>query len=416
MERTSGERWKHPGLVTAAAAVLLVLGCSTGEHAARPPSRTAAAPVEASAPPIATPQAPPAATAGIEFLGAVEIPSGFKFENTVVGGLSGLTYDAGREVYYAISDDRSEHGAARFYTLRIDLADGRLDPGDVTVEGVTTLLDGAGKPFAKGAIDAEGIALVGENLFISSEGDVKNGVAPFIRRFGLDGRQLGSLPLPSYYLPDATAEVGVRNNLAFESLTAAPDGSVLVTATENALVQDGPEADVGVGSPSRILVYDLRVGVPAAEYVYPVAPVPRAPIVAGTFRVNGLVELLALDGRTFLALERAYAAGAGYTIKLFRISLAGASSVFAQPRLLGTGGAGGTGRVGAGLRPVTKTELVDFGDLLGHHDLALDNLEGMVLAPRLADGRRPLVVVADDNFSEGDQRTLFVALALPSSP
>ena len=145
---------------------------------------------------------------------------------------------------------------------------------------------------------------------------------------------------------------------------------------------------------------------------------PRAPVVAGTFRVNGLVELLALDGRAFLALERAYAAGAGYAIKLFRISLAGASSVFAQPRLGGAGGggrAGGTGRVGAGLRPVTKTELVDFGDLLGRHDLALDNLEGMALAPRLADGRRPLVVVADDNFSEGDQRTLFVALALPGS-
>lgn len=398
--KTSGRWWAIGALLAAA---LVAAGCASTSGPRPAPAPAAAGPADRSP----AEGAQPPAAAGVELLGIAELASGFQFAGTVVGGLSGLTYDAGRGVYYAISDDRSEHGVARFYTLRIDLADGRLDPGDVTVEGVTTLLDGAGKPFAEGSIDAEGIALAGENLFVSSEGDVKNGVPPFIRRFGLDGRQLGSLPLPRHFLPDAMAGVGVRNNLAFESLTAAPDGSVLVTGTENALAQDGPQADVGVGSPARILVYDLRLGVPAAEYVYPVAPVALPPAEADGFRVNGLVELLALDRGTLLALERAYADGAGHAVKLFRISLAGATAVFAQPRL-----------ADARVRPLAKTELVDFGDLLGRRGIALDNLEGMAFAPPLADGRRPLIVVADDNFSslsEGDQRTLFVALALAGS-
>ena len=156
---------------------------------------------------------------------------------------------------------------------------------------------------------------------------------------------------------------------------------------------------------------------PVGEYVYPVAPVARAPAEADGFRVNGLVEMLALDRTTFLALERGYADGAGFVLELFRITVAGATSVFAQPRLPAARGTGATGAGRPGLRPVSKTELVDLGDLLGRHGIALDNLEGMALAPPLADGRRPLIVVADDNFStKGDQRTLFVALTLPSSP
>ncbi len=36
-----------------------------------------------------------------------------------------------------------------------------------------------------------------------------------------------------------TQTAGIRNNLAFESLTISPDQKTLFTATENALFQDG---------------------------------------------------------------------------------------------------------------------------------------------------------------------------------
>jgi 3-phytase len=411
-------RWRRAG----AAALLIVdlagSGCALGGrrgHAVAPPVEP---PVEPAARPADGPAADSGAgslAAGAELLGTAELPSGFEFADTAVGGLSGLAYDRERDVFYAISDDRSEHGPARFYTLRVDLGAGRLDPGEVAVVGVTTLIAANGRSFPAGTIDAEGIALVGGDLFVSSEGAADRGIAPFVRRFGLDGRQRGRLPLPAYWLPDVGSGVGVRDNLALESLTATPDGALLFTASENALAQDGPAADLDTGSPARLLVWDLGLGVPVGEYVYPVEPVARAPALPGLFRVNGLVELLALDRASLLALERSYSAGAGYALRLYRISLAGATNVFATPRLGDAAGVGGVDGGGRSVRPVAKVAVVDVGELLRERGVGLDNLEGMALGPPLADGRRTLLLVADDNFSAGDQRTLFVFLALPAS-
>src|SRR5688572_14698219 len=57
----------------------------------------------------------------LKFLGEHSFPSGLTFQGTTVGGLSGLAYDAQRDVYYAISDDRGELQPARFYSLEIDI-------------------------------------------------------------------------------------------------------------------------------------------------------------------------------------------------------------------------------------------------------------------------------------------------------
>jgi len=43
----------------------------------------------------------------LEYLGMVSFNTETYFQGTKVGGLSGITYDASRGVYYAVSDDRS---------------------------------------------------------------------------------------------------------------------------------------------------------------------------------------------------------------------------------------------------------------------------------------------------------------------
>ena len=45
---------------------------------------------------------------GVELLGVVTFPTGNRFKNTEVGGLSGITYDKIKDVYYTLSDDRSQ--------------------------------------------------------------------------------------------------------------------------------------------------------------------------------------------------------------------------------------------------------------------------------------------------------------------
>ncbi len=56
----------------------------------------------------------------IEFLGQTEIPGDLEVDGTRVGGLSGLTYDPGCDLYYALSDDRGTFGMPRFYVVRVD--------------------------------------------------------------------------------------------------------------------------------------------------------------------------------------------------------------------------------------------------------------------------------------------------------
>ena len=56
----------------------------------------------------------------IRLLGQFSFESRRTFQDTTVGGLSGLAYDAKRGVYSAVSDDRGENQPPRFYTLAID--------------------------------------------------------------------------------------------------------------------------------------------------------------------------------------------------------------------------------------------------------------------------------------------------------
>lgn len=340
----------------------------------------------------------PSTVESVDFLGMVAFPTGSTFAGTEVGGLSGLAWDERRGQYYALSDDPSSIDPARYYTLDIDVADGSLDTGDVTFTSVTTLLGRDRQPFPANGIDPEGIALARQGqLYVASEGfpNADPPIAPFVDRFNLQGRPTASLKIPDAFLPAAGR--GVRPNLGFESLATTPDGRTLVTATEAALVQDGPAADVGQSSLARILEFQLAPRRPGAQYVYVVDPVAEAPEPAGAFRVNGLVELLPLDDAgTFLALERSFSVGKGNTVRLYEISTREATDVSGLDSL-----------AGVDFEPVDKRLLLDFADL----GIEPDNLEALAFGPRLSDGRLPLIVASDNNFA-GNQETQFVALAL----
>jgi len=337
-----------------------------------------------------------AAVARLDFLGEADIGFGSSFGGLQIGGLSAITWDPGRQQYYALADDRSAD--ARFFTLHIALEDGALSPGDVTFTRVTTLATESGAPFVPLSLDPEGLTLGRHGrLFLSSEGDAAALIDPFIATLGRDGQLTGRFEVPAYFLPTTDQSSGIRNNLAFEGLTVTPNGRTLFVGTEDALYQDGPVPTLEAGSPSRILRYDTWSGAETAEYVYLTEPLAAAPVPETQFATNGLVELLALDNRgTLLALERSFSTGVGNAIKLFLVDTRHATDV-----------AGVEALAGAHYRPVEKTLLLDFDDL----GLTLDNLEGMTLGPDLPDGRRSLVLVADDNFS-ATQVTQILAFGL----
>ncbi len=60
--------------------------------------------------------------AALNYVDSYEIPPNFEFQKTKVGGLSGVDYDANNNTFCLVSDDRSEHGPARFYVASISVS------------------------------------------------------------------------------------------------------------------------------------------------------------------------------------------------------------------------------------------------------------------------------------------------------
>ena len=341
-------------------------------------------------------------TGPLRVVGELIYPGGTTFQGTTVGGLSGLVYDARRGVYYAVSDDRGEQQAPRFYTLQIDVSGGALRA--VSPTGVTTIdADRAApgvQPYERNASDLEEVVLLPNGqLVISSERDQNN--APWLRTFTLDGALTGELPLPDKFRPAQGR--GVRSNLGFEGMTSTPDGATLYVVNEDALAQDGPITTPDSGSQVRILRYDLRGGAwtPGPEHVYRPGPIFARPAEAGAAADNGVSGMLwvrhVLPQYDLLVMERSFVTGRGNDVNLYGVTLAGADNV-ASADALPTPFAG---------RAVTKTLLLN----LTAAGFPPDNLEGIALGPRLANGRQSLILMTDDNFN-ATQRNQFVLIEI----
>lgn len=366
---------------------------------------------------------PRAEAMGLSYIGQQIVETGRAYAGTTVGGLSGLDYNAATGRYLAISDDRSASNPARFYELSLDLAKFQRSgtPGNagVSFNAVTTILNSDGAAFATNKVDPEGLRLdaARQRIYWSNEGQRSAAGLqdPTVRSMNLDGSYAGSFAVPERFKPagsvagNQAGDRGVVNNLAFESLSLSQDGQTLWTATENALVQDGPAATVNNGSNSRLLSFDLNSGQAGAEYVYQVAPVVLPPVAAGLFATNGLTDFIAIGDRQFITIERSFAVGAatpgvpttGNSIRLFYADARQATDVSGFDSLQGQR-----------FTAMSKELLLDLSTLKNDDGsvLALDNIEGITLGP-VVDGKQTLLLVSDNNFS-GSQFTQFVALSI----
>lgn len=370
----------------------------------------------------------PAFSQSLTYLGQQIVPTSADFRGLPVGGLSSIDYVPATGHYLAISDDRSDRGPARFYELTLDLSKFRrsANPGDAGVGWVhmTTMLDLNGQPFERNQVDPESLRLdTRRNLiYWANEGQRVNGAMqnPTVRRMHPDGRPAGEFAVPAYYLPSGSAsgladgDMGIYNNLAFESLAITPDGKTLWTMTENGLAQDSLPTAVGRGSLARLLSFDLDSGKPGAEYVYEVGPVPFAPARQGDFATNGVPEMMALSDHEFIVIERAFAVGArtpgvaahtklptGNTVRLFRVDTRGATDVSGWPSIRGKD-----------VVTVKRTMILDLSSLKNDDGsvLAVDNIEGLTFGP-VFHGKRTLILVSDNNFNPA-QFTQFIAFTL----
>ncbi|GAB2176068.1 esterase-like activity of phytase family protein [Dongia sp. agr-C8] len=355
----------------------------------------------------------PIRVSALRFLGATTIPNDAKIGGVPVGGLSGLDYDPRSGMWVVISDDKSEHGPARFYPADIELGEGVLK---VKLSHQATLGQENGALFPDAetggeVVDPESIRFdpSGRAVWWTSEGDRKLGLSPFLRKAELDGRYLHSFPLPPIFTMHQNQEIGPRNNNTFEGLAFTPDGSALWLAMESALYQDGPVATVEAGALARFTKFD-RDGKLRAQFAYQIDPIQAKS--AGEHSDNGVSEILALDEDRLLVLERSGVNDGNnhWTshIRLYEASYRDINDATAPHADFVTDA---ESLAGLRIRPLSKRLVLNLDDLpqLGSAALPkIDNIEGMSFGPDLPNGHRSLVLVSDNNFNP-DQITQFLA-------
>ncbi|GAA1638888.1 esterase-like activity of phytase family protein [Actinoplanes couchii] len=319
---------------------------------------------------------PAACSADASLLGFSDALDKTTYAGTPVAGLSALA-PAGRDKALALVDNIGTT-PARVYAL--NLAKPRIT-------GVTILKKVDGTPYTGSDFDGEGLIAEagGRTILASSERE------PSIRRFRLsDGHEIGSLPVPARFQVAPAGEA--TTNQTFEALTATPDQRVIYAGMEGALAPDG-------AGNNRIIRY---AGNRTSQYAYRTDP------------GLGLVELVALGGDQLLSVERGFTAGVGNTVRVYRVSATGAPDVT------------GVAALSTVTDPRTwlgKQLLVDIADCPPSGATAkqpqpnplLDNIEGAALGPVLADGRRVLHLISDDNGS-ATQITRLYTLAVKIRP
>ena len=105
--------------------------------------------------PTANTEVPNVAGISLRFIGEATLPHRMAFDGTILGGISGIDYDEARDLYYLLSDDRSDFSPARFYTAKIAITDKEIKAPQVT--SVVILKRPDGTPFGNKQMGAKDI-------------------------------------------------------------------------------------------------------------------------------------------------------------------------------------------------------------------------------------------------------------------
>jgi hypothetical protein len=327
----------------------------------------------------------------LRFIGEQTIEQRAQVGKTMFGGISGMDYDEKRDVFYLLSDDRSDNDPARFYTAKLKITASDFARPEFTA--VTLLKKPDATNFGnknddpKNVPDPEAIRYRAETdtLLWTSEGDKRLNLSPFVREMKLDGTFVREIPTLSMFAMK-NGEAGSRDNSTFEGMTLAPDGKTAWVAMEGAIYEDGesPSVENG-GAPIRFTQYEITSAKALRQIAYQADAIPHRPIPPNGAADNGVPEVLMLDANRMLVLERSFSRGIGNSIRIYLIDTRDGSDT----------------KDIAALKPgnhtvVKKTLVINFDSL---NLRKLDNSEAMTFGPRLPNGNRTLIVASDDNFN-----------------
>jgi len=328
----------------------------------------------------------------LRFLDEYIVPENIMINKTLVGGLSGIDYYNG--IYYLVCDDASN---PRYYTAIIDINHKKMD--NITFNKVIKIKD------STHYLDLEAIRYNPTNnkIMITSEGSISRQKDPSLFSVNSIGSIDSFFEIPKEF--KATSSQKPRNNGTLEGLSISNDKKGVWMAMELPLEIDGPEPKITTTkSPIRITYIDNQTKKPTKQFTFLLDKIDKKPL--SDFAVNGLTDILEYRLNQFFVIERSYSSGLGNqgnTIKIFNIDASKASNTLTNNNLLNSN-----------YIPATKALLFDFEsvrDLLT--DKSIDNIEGITFGPKLENGNRTLILVADNNFNKlGKQLNQFMLLEI----
>lgn len=333
----------------------------------------------------------------LKFLDQYVVPFNQQFENTTIGGLSGIDFNSVKKEYYLISDDRSQKNPARFYTANILIKQDKID--SVIFLQTIFLKNKIGNLYPNSqqdpfhTPDPEALRYNAKsNKFIwSSEGErIVNSQKivlenPAITEVDSKGNFIDTFQLPSQLLM-STGEFGPRQNEVFEGLTFSENNKSLFVSVEEPLYQDGPRAGtLDSSGVTRIIKFDMATKKPVAQYAYLIDPVAFPPITPSSFKINGISDILFVSQNHILVIERSFSTGRlGCTIKVFLADISSAENVNEIASLKNKS-----------IKMASKELLLNMDDL----EIYIDNIEGVTFGPTLSNGKKSLIFIADNNFN-----------------
>ena len=325
-----------------------------------------------------------------------------------LGGLGSAIAFSGKGNLYVLASDRGPKDGAidypcRIHTMEITVSPDSKNPVRLKLASTTLLTNEAGQPFsgALATIDKKAPEksrrLDPEGVRVGPKGEIliSDEYGPFLYEFDANGKRTRNYPVPAKFLPTKISAkpeeelppknfVGRQPNRGMEGLAISPDGSKLIGIMQSPLIQDGGVDSLKqrVGRNCRILELNRETG-KTREFVYQL----ENPGV-------GVSEILALNDYEYLVLERDGKANKEATFKkVFKIDTRMATEVSLLDKLPPL-------NLPSGIMPVAKTLFIDLLDRsfkLSGTDLP-EKFEGMTFGPDLPDGRRLLLITADNDF------------------
>lgn len=333
----------------------------------------------------------------LKYLNTYNIPFNLQYKNTTVGGLSGIDYDAASDLFYLISDDRSEKNPARFYTAKIFLSEKGIDSLQFT--DVKNMLQANGDSYPSSqqnkylTPDPEAIRYNPKTKLLvwSSEGErivkAKDTILtnPAVLMINTGGKYIDSFVLPRNMYMSALKK-GPRKNGTFEGVTFADNFKTLFVSVEEPLYEDGPQADiVDNNAYIRIIKFDVDTKKAKAQFAYKLDRVAYPANPVNEFKINGVPDILNLGNNKLLVIERSFSTGRlPCTIKLFVADLINATDI-SDIALEGN----------TDFTAIKKTLLLNMDNL----NIYTDNIEGVTFGPVLPNGNKTLIFIADNNFN-----------------